>query len=125
FPPHTSVANCRDYLVSSDVQAARPLNRARPTRGKLLRVCGVGFAAADIMSAIEDDSRPLHDPEAELERALIDEFLRSRGRDRASLELLPPDERQRLLQEASLYAAARLTEVEARARFVHDLHGEH
>lgn len=71
-----------------------------------------------------EDPRPLQDPEGQLERALIDEFLRARGYDSASLDTLPVDERTRLLQEASVFAGARLTEIEARARYVHELHGK-
>lgn len=65
----------------------------------------------------------LQDPEGQLERALIDEFLRMRGHDATSVASLPAGERIRLLQEASVHASARLTEIEARAHFVHELHG--
>jgi hypothetical protein len=67
---------------------------------------------------------PSEDPEARLERAFVDDFLRMRGHTAASVDGLPEDERQRLLKDASTYAAGKLTEVEARARFVHQLHGE-
>jgi hypothetical protein len=76
------------------------------------------------MSEKESNSRRLQDPEAQLEQALIDEFLRTRGHDSHSVESLAEHERTRLLQDASIYAAAKLTEVEARARFVHELHGD-
>ena len=66
---------------------------------------------------------PSRDPEGRLERALIDEFLRIHGHDATSLASLPADERTRLLQEASVHACARLAEIEARAHFVHELHG--
>ena len=75
------------------------------------------------MSTTESSPRPLQDPEGQLERALIDEFLRTRGHDSRSVETLPDDERKRLLQDASVHAAGKLTEIEARARFVHELHG--
>jgi hypothetical protein len=68
--------------------------------------------------------RPLRDPDRQLERALIDEFLRTRGHDSTSVESLPVDERQRLLQGASIYAGGKLTEIEARAHYVHELHGK-
>ena len=58
----------------------------------------------------ESDPPPLQDPERQLERALIDEFLRVRGHDARSVE-------------ASVHAASKLAEIEARARFVHELHG--
>ena len=66
---------------------------------------------------------PRQDPEGQLERALIHEFLRLRGHDATSMAALPAGERTRLLQEASVHACARLTEIEARAHFVHELHG--
>jgi hypothetical protein len=66
---------------------------------------------------------PSQDPEAQLEQALIDEFLRMRGHDARSVEALPADERMRLLQGASVHAALKLAEIESRARFVHELHG--
>jgi hypothetical protein len=72
----------------------------------------------------EDDVRRLEDPEATLERAFIDEFLRSRGHDWAGVRALPEARRKHLLEEASTYAASKLTEVEARAHYVHHLHGE-
>ena len=75
------------------------------------------------MSEQETNTRPLEDPGGPLEQALIAEFLRLRGHDAQSMKRLPDDEQKRLLQEASTYAAAKLTEVEARARFVHELHG--
>jgi hypothetical protein len=66
----------------------------------------------------------MKDPEGELERALIDEFLLMRGHDQRSVDALPEPEQKRLLEEASVYAAGKLTEIDARARFVHELHGD-
>jgi hypothetical protein len=65
----------------------------------------------------------MEDPEARLEQAYIDEFLQSRGYDRPALARLPEKERDRLLTEASTYAATKLTAIEARAAFVNELHG--
>jgi hypothetical protein len=62
------------------------------------------------------------DPEGELEQALIEEFLRTRGLDVRTLHALPRDQEKRVLIEASVYAADRLAEVESRARFVHEIH---
>jgi hypothetical protein len=73
----------------------------------------------------EADVRPLIDPEGQLESAFIDEFLRARGYNRRAVEALPRDEARSILSEASVYAAAKLAEVEARARFVHELHPIH
>jgi hypothetical protein len=68
--------------------------------------------------------QPLQDPNGLLESELINEFLRTRGYDRQSLDSLPEDERRRLLRQASMHAAGRLTEIEARAHFVDGLHGD-
>lgn len=76
------------------------------------------------MATVSSDARAMRDPEAQLERAFIDEFLRAHGHDSHSIGALPEEERQALLRAASVYAAGKLTEVEARAHFVHELHGE-
>lgn len=72
----------------------------------------------------EERRPPMEAPEGPLERALIKEFLRARGLDERALQALPEDEAKRVLTEASVHAAAKLTEVEARAHFVHEIHGE-
>lgn len=64
----------------------------------------------------------IESPLGQLERALIDEHLRARGHDPAGLAALPEEERDALLTEASIYASGRLTEVEARSRFLDELH---
>ena len=72
----------------------------------------------------DPDVRRLEDPQGQLEQALIDEFLRARGHDPAHLDQLPEDERERLLRAACSYAAAKLAEVDTRAHYVHDIHGQ-
>jgi hypothetical protein len=72
----------------------------------------------------EPGQQPMQDPNGPLESELISEFLRTRGYDLRSLERLPEDDRRRLLQQASMHAAGRLTEIEARAHFVDELHGD-
>ena len=62
--------------------------------------------------------------QAPLETALIDEFLRTSGYDPATVSSLPPAQRERLMKQASAYASGKLAEVEARAHFVHDIHGD-
>jgi hypothetical protein len=64
----------------------------------------------------------MHDPLAQLERTLIDEFLRLRGYDPATIGTLAEDQLSALMKEASLYASAKLTEVETRAHYVDELH---
>ena len=68
------------------------------------------------------DAPRLQDLHADLERALINEFLRGRGHDPNALRDRDDAEAHVLLREASTYAAGRLTEVEARAHYVHDTH---
>ncbi len=72
----------------------------------------------------DDAPRPMEDPEGKLEQSLIDEFLRARGLDERGLAALPEPQAKRVRAEASAYAAAKLAEVEARAHFVHEIHGE-
>jgi hypothetical protein len=72
----------------------------------------------------DPDIRPIEDQMAHLEQALIEDFIRKGGHDPAHLELLPPADREALLKRASTYAAARLAEVEARAHYVHEIHGD-
>lgn len=65
---------------------------------------------------------PTEDPEAKLERALMEEYLRRKQHSFADLAVMSPDERRHLLQAAAGYAAGRLAEIGARAHFVEDLH---
>lgn len=66
---------------------------------------------------------PIQDPEGELERTFIRQFLQTRGHDEASVNALSAEQRDALLTEATKYAAVKLAEVEARAHFVHEIHG--
>ena len=75
------------------------------------------------MSAERPDTPAFEDPLGQLERAFIDQFLRLQGHDPLKLSELPEEKRHALLKEASTYAATKLTEVESRAHFVHDIHG--
>jgi hypothetical protein len=65
---------------------------------------------------------PLESPHGGLERALIDEYLRTRGYDPHALHELPEQAREGLLAQASLYASSRLSEVDSRSRYIHELH---
>lgn len=62
------------------------------------------------------------DPEAKLERALMEEYLRRHNHSFSDLALLTPPERNHLLNEAAKYADTRLAEIGARAHFIEDLH---
>ena len=69
------------------------------------------------------DTEPMEAPGSQLERSLIDEFLRARGHDARSIAALSEQARDELLEDASSYAALKLAEIEARARYVTELHG--
>ena len=75
------------------------------------------------MKTTELDVHAMEDPEARLETTLIEEFLHARGLGPATVHALPEVEAKRLLTEASRHAAAKLAEIEARAHFVHAIHG--
>jgi len=72
----------------------------------------------------DPDAQPIEDHTAHLEQALIEDFIRRRGHDPAKLGALTAAERDQLLKQASLYASSRLAEVEARAHYVHEIHGD-
>jgi hypothetical protein len=74
--------------------------------------------------AMDRDGSHMVDPNAGLERAMIEEFIRTQGYDPARLQDLPEELRRRVQREASTHAAARLAEMEARAHYVHELHGD-
>jgi hypothetical protein len=76
------------------------------------------------MPTDQTDTHPMHDPLAELERHLISAYVAGAGHDLDELRARTDEDARRLLAEASRYASAKLTEVEARAHYVHKLHGE-
>jgi len=70
------------------------------------------------------DIQPVEDPNAVLEKALIEEYLKEQGYSLEEVEKLPPETAQRLMKEASRYASLKLEEIEARARFVDEIHDD-
>ena len=64
---------------------------------------------------------PVEDPHAALERALIAEFLGDLGHTFHSIDALPPDQQRDVLRFAATYATLRLSEIEARARYVQEI----
>jgi hypothetical protein len=75
------------------------------------------------MAMIEQsDKAPLEAPLGELERSLIDEYLRAVGYDPLTLDQLPEPLRNNLLREASVYASGKLMEVESRSHFLQEIH---
>lgn len=63
------------------------------------------------------------DPHSLMERNFILEYLKGQGHTFASLHKLPAEQIKKLLTEASIYASTKLTEIEARAKFVDEIHG--
>ena len=64
----------------------------------------------------------LEDPQARLERALIEEYLQERGCSLSTVKARPAGEQQLLLRQASQYAVGRLAEIDARAAYLHEIH---
>jgi len=75
------------------------------------------------MAADRPDVSDHQDPQQQLEQALIDEFLHRQGCERAQLNMLPVTQQKLLMTQASSYASGKLAEVDARAHFVHQMHG--
>ena len=71
---------------------------------------------------MQPDVPPMEEPLAELERQLIDEYIRGAGQDPAAVRAKGDEASRTLLIAASVYAAAKLTEVESRAHYVRNLH---
>ena len=76
------------------------------------------------MLTYKENMQPPHDGLAEIERHLICAFLTGTGHDLAELVSRTDEEARRLRADASTYASAKLSEVEARSRYLHQLHGE-
>lgn len=74
---------------------------------------------------MDPDTPPLEEPLAELERRLIDEYLRTQGHDPAALRARHDEAARALLAAASVHAAVKLTEIESRAHYVRGLHERH
>jgi hypothetical protein len=70
------------------------------------------------------DTQPLHDPLAEIERELITAYVAGAGHELHNLLTRTDDAAKRLLEEASRFASARLSEIEARSHYLHQLRGE-
>lgn len=72
----------------------------------------------------DTDPAPLQDPLAEIERHLMAAFLAGAGHDLDALLARTDDAAHALLAEASQYASGRLSEIQARAHWLHALHGD-
>lgn len=76
------------------------------------------------MATNEHTSSPMEEPLAELERELITAYVAGAGQDLEALLTRTDEQARRLLADASLYATARLTEVESRSHYLRSLRGE-
>jgi hypothetical protein len=92
--------------------AVTPRRTGHPARG----------AEEDTMGNDPSERAPILPPLGELEQTLIDEYVRARGYDPLKLAGLPDQVRRDLLKDASLYASTKLSEVESRSHFVHEIH---
>ena len=77
------------------------------------------------MATDRTDVPPLKEPLAELERQIIEEYIRRLGHDPNTLRTSMDAGARRILVEASTYAATRLSEVEARSHYIRELHMGH
>lgn len=77
------------------------------------------------MATDRTDVPPLEEPLAELERRIIDEYVRRLGHDPEALRASMDAGARKILVDASTYAATRLSEVEARSHYVRELHTGH
>jgi len=88
-------------------------------------ICGAARGGPRYDAGMDPDVPPLEEPLAELERRLIDEYLRKQGHDPDALRRRHDEAARKLLSEASTYAATKLTEIESRSHYVRELHDRH
>lgn len=70
------------------------------------------------------EKRTIEEPLASLERQFIADFLAAKGYTYGELHTRSDREAHELLAAASQYASERLSEFEARSRYLHRLHGD-
>jgi hypothetical protein len=78
----------------------------------------------DMTSKHIENTEPMEDRNAFLEKTLIEDYLREKGYSLEMLKNLPAAVAQNLMKEASQYASLKMEEVEARAHFVQELHDD-
>ena len=65
----------------------------------------------------------MQDPQAQLARMYVEEFLRSKGLTAESVRDLPAETAHQMMVGASTYAALKLAEMEKKSQIVQELHG--
>jgi hypothetical protein len=73
-------------------------------------------------NGIEEKNKSVKNPQADLEKMYIDEYLREKGYSMNELYTLPKQEAKRLMTEACRYVSLKLAEVESRARLRREIH---
>ena len=68
------------------------------------------------------DNQQMEDPNAVLEKALMEEYLHERGYSLEKLKELPKEMAEQLMKEATRYASLKMEEIQARAHFVDEIH---
>ena len=68
------------------------------------------------------DNHKMEDPNAVLEKALIEEYLHEHGYSLEKLKELPKEMTQMLMKDATRYASLKMEEVKARAHLVEEIH---
>jgi len=68
------------------------------------------------------ETQKMEDPNAVLEKALMDEYLHERGYSLVKLKELPKEMVEQLMKDATRYASLKMEEIKARAHFVEEIH---
>ncbi len=65
----------------------------------------------------------LEEPDAQLARMFVEQYLRGKGVSLKTICDLPEEEARQVMVEASTYASVRLAEIRDKAEFLQSLHG--
>ena len=76
------------------------------------------------MTANQEPASPLEEPLAQLERELMTAYIVGAGEKIETLVSRTDERARQLLTDASMYATARLAEVETRLHYLRSLRGE-
>ena len=76
------------------------------------------------MAANQEQGNPIEEPLAQLERELMTAYIAGAGENIETLVTRTDETARRLLTDASMYATARLAEVETRLHYLRSLRGE-